>query len=55
MLIFGELMGDRMMFIRDEFFYHTVIWFIRCCLIIFLSSFIWWGKVPNLRGVWSFP
>lgn len=53
--MFWELVGDRMMFVRDEFFYHTVIWFIRWCLIIFLSSFIWWGKVLNLRGAWSFP
>ena len=53
-LMFWELVGDRMMFVRDEFFYHTVIWFIRWCLIIFLSSFIWWGKVLNLRGAWPF-
>lgn len=54
--MFWELVGDSMMFVRDEFFYHTVrsYGFYKVVFDNFLSSFIWWGKVPNLRGVWQF-
>lgn len=47
-------MGDRMMFVRDEFFLSYGHMVYKVVFDNFLSSFIWWGKVLNLRGVWSF-
>lgn len=51
---FWELVGDRMMFVRDEFFYHTVIWFIRWCLIIFCRPLFGGVKCRICAGCGNF-